>query len=176
VFLHALLLPAAALWTSVFNFASELDQTHDAYAAALSNPLPERAAEAVRRLVQALVDRGQLQQLLSLPWAGVLVLNRNGLQEPVPVVEVRSVSHFFVCLTSTLHVASVLFALACVVCWPVPCLQGPSGLPQRMKTAGDADRSELLLVPVSGVLLLTNIKYTPQLLPAAPFLWFAAGH
>jgi hypothetical protein len=72
----------------VFNFASELDQTHDAYSAALANPLPERAAEAVRRLVQALVDRGQLQQLLSLPWAGVLLLNRDGLQEPVPVVEV----------------------------------------------------------------------------------------
>jgi hypothetical protein len=85
-------LSAAALWTSIFNFASELDQTHDAYTAALSNPLPERAAEAVRRLVQALVDRGQLQQLLSLPWAGVLLLNRDGLQEPVPVVEVRSAS------------------------------------------------------------------------------------
>ncbi|KAF6256778.1 hypothetical protein COO60DRAFT_79441 [Scenedesmus sp. NREL 46B-D3] len=77
----------AALWAGVFNFASELDLAHDAYTAALSNPLPERAAESVRRLVQALVDRGQLQQLLSLPWAGVLLLNRNGLQEPVPVVE-----------------------------------------------------------------------------------------
>lgn len=85
-------LRAAALWAGVFNFASELDLAHDAYTAALSNPLPERAAESVRRLVQALVDRGQLQQLLSLPWAGVLLLNRNGLQEPVPVVEVGDCS------------------------------------------------------------------------------------
>lgn len=74
----------------MFNFASELDLTHDAYTAALSNPVPERAAESVRRLVQALVDRGQLQQLLSLPWSGVLLLNRQGLQEPVPVVEVSA--------------------------------------------------------------------------------------
>ncbi|WIA39183.1 hypothetical protein OEZ86_005308 [Tetradesmus obliquus] len=77
----------AALWASVFNFASELDLIHDAYTAALSNPLPERAAESVIRLAQSLVDRGQLQQLLSLPWAGVLLLSRNGLKEPVPVVE-----------------------------------------------------------------------------------------
>lgn len=31
---------------------------------------------------------GQLQQLLSLPWVGVLSLHRDGLTEPVPVVEV----------------------------------------------------------------------------------------
>jgi hypothetical protein len=90
--IHSNPLPAAALWASVFNFASELDLAHDAYTAALSNPLPERAAESVRRLVQALVDRSQLQQLLSLPWSGVLLLNRSGLKEPVPVVEVGVVN------------------------------------------------------------------------------------
>lgn len=31
---------------------------------------------------------GQLQQLLSLPWAGVLALKRDNLTEPVPVVGV----------------------------------------------------------------------------------------
>jgi hypothetical protein len=35
-----------------------------------------------------LLCAGQLQQLLSLPWAGVLTLEREKLSEPVPVVEV----------------------------------------------------------------------------------------
>lgn len=35
-----------------------------------------------------LLPAGQLEQLLSLPWAGVLTLKRDSLAEPVPVVEV----------------------------------------------------------------------------------------
>jgi len=35
-----------------------------------------------------LLPAGQLQQLMSLPWAGVLQLKRDKLLEPVPVVEV----------------------------------------------------------------------------------------
>lgn len=36
-----------------------------------------------------LLPAGQLQQLMSLPWAGVLQLKRDKLLEPVPVVEVN---------------------------------------------------------------------------------------
>jgi len=42
----------ADLWTSVLNFACDLQRHDDAYAAAVANPLPERAAESVKRLVQ----------------------------------------------------------------------------------------------------------------------------
>lgn len=79
---------AAALWGAVFDLALELGHISDAYVAALANPIPERAAECVRRLVQTLLDGGRSATLLELPWAGTLSLTRGGVTEPVPVVEV----------------------------------------------------------------------------------------
>eukprot|EP00775_Hariotina_reticulata_P002523 gene2523-2825_t len=87
----------AELWTSVFNFACDLQRHDDAYAAAVANPLPERAAESIKRLVQVLLDQGELSQLLSLPWAGVLPLKRDGVLEPIPVVEVQSLDIVLLC-------------------------------------------------------------------------------
>lgn len=72
----------------MFNFASELGLYQDAYTAAISNPVPEKSADAVTRLVQALVERQELAQLLLLPWSGVVLLERKGIREPVPIVQV----------------------------------------------------------------------------------------
>lgn len=56
--LMAALRSTAELWTSVFNFACDLQRHDDAYAAAVANPLPERAAESIKRLVQVGISLG----------------------------------------------------------------------------------------------------------------------
>lgn len=80
--------PAASLWTSIFNAALDLGLNHDAYTAAISNPQPDLLVDSIRRLLYALVDRGELAQLLALPWAGVVHLERKGMKDPVPIVQV----------------------------------------------------------------------------------------
>jgi hypothetical protein len=49
---------AAALWSNIFNYAFDLGQVQDAYAAALSNPQHDTAERDLRRLVLALVESG----------------------------------------------------------------------------------------------------------------------
>lgn len=72
----------------MFNFACDLGLNHDAYTAAIANPISDKSADSIRRLVQALADQGDLAQLLALPWAGVVEVERQGIREPVPVVQV----------------------------------------------------------------------------------------
>lgn len=72
----------------MFNSALDLGLNHDAYTAAISNPQPDLSVDSIKRMVYALVERGELAQLLALPWAGVVQLEKRGIREPVPVVQV----------------------------------------------------------------------------------------
>ncbi len=101
------------MWTTVFNSALDLDLIHDAYTAAISNPQPDTSVDSIRRLLHSLVDRGQLAQLLSLPWAGVVHLERKGIKQPVPIVQVG-------CLWSMLQPGVV-------TCAPLPAAVGYTG-------------------------------------------------
>jgi hypothetical protein len=65
---------AGRLWTNVFAYCCQLGQWQDAYAALVSNPLPQRALDCLRHLVTGLSTQGDLTTLVSLPLAGVLLL------------------------------------------------------------------------------------------------------
>lgn len=76
---------------------------------------------ANRSVCFVLLPAGQLQQLLNLPWAGVLALKRENLTEPVPVVEVRHLA--ILGLHECLHAGRG--RLACFTCQHVsvcPCM------------------------------------------------------
>jgi hypothetical protein len=65
---------AGRLWTNIFAYCCQLGQWQDAYAALVSNPLPQRALDCLRHLVTVLSTQGDLSTLCSLPLAGVLLL------------------------------------------------------------------------------------------------------
>lgn len=78
----------------------------------------------------ALLPAGQLQQLLNLPWAGVLALKRENLTEPVPVVEVRHLA--ILGLHARLHAGrGRLAGFTCNTCQCVPACRHTCVPPQR---------------------------------------------
>lgn len=64
---------AGRLWSNLFSYACAMGDPEAAYAAMLSNPLPERLLECLRRLLHELCEDNQLGVLCTLPLAGVIV-------------------------------------------------------------------------------------------------------
>lgn len=62
------------LWGNIFSYAVDQGAWEDAYAALVSNPIPERSLECLRRLVHELCERGEVLVLCALPLAGSLML------------------------------------------------------------------------------------------------------
>lgn len=58
----------APLWSVIFKYSLDSGAYEQAYSAAVSNPEPDRAADALRRLVLVLCERGELETLCRLPY------------------------------------------------------------------------------------------------------------
>lgn len=76
---------AGRLWTNVFAYCCQLGQWQDAYAALISNPLPQTALDCLRHLVTVLTTQGDLLTLCSLPLARVLLLPGTTSASPTAV-------------------------------------------------------------------------------------------
>ncbi|KAJ9526592.1 hypothetical protein QJQ45_017649, partial [Haematococcus lacustris] len=70
------------LWTNVFTYCCQLERWEDAYAALVSNPLPQRALDCLRQLIRRLTGAGQLLTLCALPLAGTLLLPEHPQPSP----------------------------------------------------------------------------------------------
>jgi hypothetical protein len=84
------------LWSAVFTFCLESGEFEEAYTALLGNDLADVQVDCVHKLVNAMVDRGEIAALCALPFAHTALVVRNGqpawvslLDEAVVALEKR---------------------------------------------------------------------------------------
>jgi nuclear pore complex protein Nup160 len=66
------------LWSSIFTFCLRSGEFEEAYAALLSNDVADEQVECVHKLVNSMVERGEIASLCALPFAHTSLVVRHG--------------------------------------------------------------------------------------------------